>query len=68
MPQTVFKMDKDFLISFILSFITFIGIGIGFIMLLLFFTRNLSYINLVVSIAMIVAGLFALVGLLMSER
>jgi len=58
------KMDKKLIESFVYSIISFLGIGMGFILLILFLVKGKTeFITLVLPIVMILFGLFGVVSL-----
>ena len=59
------RATKDFLINFILSFFTIMGIGMGLISLLLFFAQERrESIILIISFSLIFIGIVSLAALL----
>jgi len=59
------RATKDFLINFILSFFTIMGIGMGLISLLLFFAQERrESIILIISFSLIFIGIVSLAVLL----
>lgn len=64
MPLIVCKMDKKLIESFVFSIISFLGLGMGLISLLIFLIRGKTdFFNLAIPIIMILFGLFAIVNL-----